>query len=660
MNDFNILIAGTSNSYLEISKKMLKFHYDRCTVDFAHSGRECVEKVLSNRYDLVLFDYDLGDQQGDEVAKTIRDRDPKVPLVLLVEEGEEAKAGQALEKGASDYIVKVRGYLTALPFTVRNILEREGTMRTKRDIPARATVRRRSEEGLLILDRKGRILSASRDMEHITHYTEDELLELNLVDLLPKEAEKAFYDWLNLINNNGQSVPPFKAQVLDKTGERVALDIELTAIKDENEQILSYRGTVRRSERASSVARPERGIDQLNMVAQVSRLITTSYEEPLSVLLERLVETACQVFSFQRGTLALLDKRRKMFVKQATVGYSADSKTPKTLEVPQEVVDRIFEGRFRVKALYYGQPQRSSGTFLNAAAPERRTQERRPPNQWHVRDLVLVNLANRNSETFGYLCLDNPVGEQMPTRDTFHNLELFGQLAAMAIENFYQFSTLERRTRRLKQVLVTSNIFKLYLSLSDLLKEVVWSIKFSLDFNLVALGLISKKSGRLEMKAVACDDKIKTKQLLEHAVPLEALSGLLRSRYRFGKSYLVLGEEDALRPIKYIYYGAQADGSRNGNWPPWGMLLVPIKSRDGKIIGMVMADDPANNKLPNKELTHVLEIMANQVGVAIDNRIMYVQAKKRPPERDGKTSSEFTLDSDSHSGFRRLVHRLFL
>ncbi|MFQ6112514.1 MAG: response regulator [bacterium] len=664
MSNFSVLIAGTSSSYLEISKKMLKFHYDDCEVDFAVSGQECIQKAFTNQYDLVLFDYDLGDKNGLEVIESIRAKDVQVPLIMLIEEGEKSKALQAMDKGASDYILKVRGYLTALPFTVRNILERKQLIKneSKKILPLEPDKKEKTEDGHFLLDRRGRFLSANQNMELMTGYSEDELLELTLVDLLPKEKERQFYDWLHLINLDGGSASPFRTEIYAKTGNKIYLKIELSAIKDNNQQVVSYRG---KAENISPEIVPHTRsgvrINQVDMINEMSQLIIACYYEPLNVLLERIAEIVCQIFHFKRSTVALLDKRKNAFVKQAMVGYmSLPVVDNRTIEVPREVIERIFAHRFRVKVIYYNQDHRHTSTYLSSRLPERRTQKRRPPSQWHKRDLILVNLMNRNGQTFGYISLDEPSEETIPTRDIFHNLELFGQLASFAIENYYQFSALEKRSRRLKQILVTSNIFKLYLSLNELLKEVVWSIKFSLDFNVVALGLISKRSGNLELKAVACDDKIKLNHLLELNFPLKPLAQLFRDEYNRGKSYFIYREETIFRSFKHIYYGSSLTDAMNGTWPIWGMLLVPIKSKEGKVIGILMVDDPENAKMPTDEVIRTLEILANQVAIAIDNRIMYVQAKKRIQELENNGAS-VTNDSPDYStpGIRKLVDRIF-
>ncbi len=641
MTELAVLIAGTSSSYLEISRKMLRFHYDQCEVDFAHSGKECIDKATSKEYTLILFDYELGDMTGLEVIDGLKSQDVDSALIMLIEEGDEIKAVQALEKGATDYILKARGYLTALPFTLRSILQKAVAESAEAEQEENGQQTRKSE-GYFILDRGGRILSANQDIQRITQFSEDELLELTITDLLPDDKEKPFFDWLNAVAKNGQSEKPLRTEVLNRRGERISLEMILTAIKDEHQNVLSYRGRIAREDGDLAVVPHANSvIDQLSMVNQICQIITCGYNEPLHVFLERLAESVCQVFRFQRSTIALLDRRRKVFVKQAMVGYSSfPVSNDRGIEVPQEVITRVFGERFRVKVLYYNQDHRDTARYLNSKFPERRTQKRRPPTQWHHRDLVLVNLMNRDNQTFGYVSLDRPVSGFIPKREVFHNLELYGQLVSFAIENYYQFSTLEQRSRRLKQVLVTSNIFKLHLSLSELLKEVVWSIRFSLNFNLVTLGLISKRTGKLELKAVACEDKVKRTQLAGSRFPLKPLSELMRGEYNYGKSYFVMREEEVLKDFKSIYYGPQISGKLNGRWPKWALLLVPIKSREGKIIGALMADDPANGSLPSRDVINTLEIMANQVAVAIDNRILYVQTKQQLHEQQAKANEE--------------------
>ena len=118
-------------------------------------------------------------------------------------------------------------------------------------------------------------------------------------------------------------------------------------------------------------------------------------------------------------------------------------------------------------------------------------------------------------------------------------------------------------------------------------------------------------------------------------------------------------EEEILYSLKKIYYGDEFHISQNGGWPTCGILLVPVKSRSNKIIGLLMVDDPVNKKLPTKDVIKTLEILANQIAVAIDNRVLYVQMKEknRRTYKNGQQKKE--KSADETSGIKGFVDRIF-
>jgi PAS domain S-box-containing protein len=660
VRNINFLLAGHSTSYLEISKRMLVFHFDGSVVHFAHSGPECVEKAGDMTYDLILLDSGLLESE-DVLSAVVRNAGESI-IVVLLEEEQASSLETFISLGAKDVILKTRGYLTSLPFTVRHLLEKYDLLKRSRlDLKIRNGARK-SMQGYFILDRKGRILSTNDALERVTEYSKEELLELSFVDLLPRDKERSFN---TLLAENTGRQQPLRTEIFGKKGNKVEMDLSLKPIRDENQNVLSYRGELNyRPKNGRSNEAASQGIDQLAMSKLISDLITSSRDEPLGLFLERIAQAVCEFFHFQRATIALLDKRRRVFIKQAMVGYGKSIQLDRrNLEVPEEVIDRVFGDRFRVKVIYYNQDHRNVEHYLNSKFPERRSQVRRPQEEWHARDLVLLNLVDKGEHTFGYISLDQPEQGFVPKRDTFHNLEIFGQLTSLAIENYHQFSEVEKRHRRLKQILITSNIYKLYLSLTDLLKEMVWAVKFSLDFNLVMLGLISRKSGKLEIKAVACDNKVKAEQIRTLTFELPELGTLMKPENRSGKAYWIQQETPTLTKLKSIYRGSNLANSSQRQWPDGETtLLVPIKARNGSIIGAILVDDPVNGKMPGGEVVNMLEIMANQVAVAIDNRILYVQQKNRVTTVDGATaqpSDANHVTGRKSSNFRRFVDRFF-
>lgn len=630
----------------------------------AERARLEAARLEAEREEAARLQAKLEEEARIEAARLQREREEAARLQA---EREEAARLQAEQEAA------------ARAETERQAAEREASRRVNAapgagagpEAEPAAVTTAAADEGFFICDRRGRFLSANKNLQAMLNYSEDEILELSLADLLSKEEEQTLFEGV-FTSKAEQERFPITLHFIDKLGERHPVQLKIRMLRDESQEkrIIGFRGSVTAlvQERLEPQP-PVAGIDQGLMVRHLLDLVQMSYTEPLNVLLKRTGEIVCQIFGFQRATVALLDRRKKAYIKQAMIGYgeTAVPAENRPAEVPQEVIDRLFADRLAVKVIYYSQESISGGSLLAAQTSTLQTMLLPLETQWHPRDLVLMRLSDHRGSQFGYISVDEPLADLTPTRTTFYNLELFSQLIAMVIENYYRFSTIDKRNRRLKQILINSNIFKLYLSLNELLKEVVWAVKFSLEFNLVSLILISKKSGLLETKAVACDDRIKLGQINELTYDLKDFSALLREEFRRGKSYLISNEEKVLQHFKQIYYGSPSNGHYIDGWPRYALLLVPIKSREGKIIGFILADDPADGKLPTTDCVHILEILANQVAIAIDNRMLYVQAKDKAPlaaaesepepEAEPEVPAQEEYPDENSSGLRKLVDR---
>jgi diguanylate cyclase (GGDEF)-like protein/PAS domain S-box-containing protein len=87
------------------------------------------EKCLSERaFDIILLDLGLPDAHGLIAVRRARAAAPRVPLVVLTGLDDESLAGQALQEGAQDYLIKgqieARGLLRSLRYAIeRQVME---------------------------------------------------------------------------------------------------------------------------------------------------------------------------------------------------------------------------------------------------------------------------------------------------------------------------------------------------------------------------------------------------------------------------------------------------------------------------------------------------------------------------------------------------------
>ncbi len=79
-------------------------------------GEEAIESYIRNRPDFICLDIMLGELNGYDVCRRIREIEPQAPILFISAKSDEVDRVIALELGGDDYIVK--------PFGVRELISR--------------------------------------------------------------------------------------------------------------------------------------------------------------------------------------------------------------------------------------------------------------------------------------------------------------------------------------------------------------------------------------------------------------------------------------------------------------------------------------------------------------------------------------------------------
>ncbi|EJO5347364.1 response regulator transcription factor [Clostridium botulinum] len=93
----------------------LELQYEGYETDKVYDGREGLDKVLNEKYDLILLDVMLPKLNGMEVCRRIR-QTSDIPIIMLTAKDETTDIVMGLDTGADDYITK--------PFAIEELLAR--------------------------------------------------------------------------------------------------------------------------------------------------------------------------------------------------------------------------------------------------------------------------------------------------------------------------------------------------------------------------------------------------------------------------------------------------------------------------------------------------------------------------------------------------------
>ena len=124
------------------------------------------------------------------------------------------------------------------------------------------------------------------------------------------------------------------------------------------------------------------------------------------------------------------------------------------------------------------------------------------PGAWHPDDMFMAPLRARPGELSGMLAVDEPQDGRAPSQASAETLEIFANMAALAIEDAARYEreqaqtrALTRRNAELAAVLHVGNTLRSGLPLQDVLQQVAEGVTTSLGFRAAIVSLVDEEGG---------------------------------------------------------------------------------------------------------------------------------------------------------------------
>lgn len=99
-----ILLAEDESKLAQVIKDELT--RNNFKVDIASNGNEATTLFVQNSYSLIILDINLPFKNGIQICKEIREKNKKIPILILTAIGQIQDKVIAFEAGADDYLVK--------------------------------------------------------------------------------------------------------------------------------------------------------------------------------------------------------------------------------------------------------------------------------------------------------------------------------------------------------------------------------------------------------------------------------------------------------------------------------------------------------------------------------------------------------------------------
>lgn len=166
---YKILLADDEKELSRAVATILR--YSNYEVDTVYNGKEAIEKVNENVYDVIILDIMMPIIDGLQALKEIRKNNIKTPIILLTAKSQVDDKVEGLDLGANDYLTK--------PFDKKELLAR-----------IRVLIREKEENeekykiGNIIFDKETSEISTSKASLHLNNK------ECEIMEFLVKNQER--------------------------------------------------------------------------------------------------------------------------------------------------------------------------------------------------------------------------------------------------------------------------------------------------------------------------------------------------------------------------------------------------------------------------------------------------------------------------------------
>jgi len=246
MENLTILVVDDEPRNIQVVSNVLK-EVTTCRILYAMDGMQALERVETNRVDLILLDMMMPVMDGLQTCRKLHEdsRYSDIPVIFLTAKNDEESLVAGFEAGAVDYISK--------PFLRRELIARVNTQLTLRQAQQRLNEELSENKELLKqyreivdlssivtkTDLSGRITYTNDKFCEISGYTREELIGKAHKIVRHPDVDKAVYKemWERIQNKQ-----PWQGVIKNRTknGGEYIVDSVISPILDSSGNITEY------------------------------------------------------------------------------------------------------------------------------------------------------------------------------------------------------------------------------------------------------------------------------------------------------------------------------------------------------------------------------------------------------------------------------------
>ena len=342
----------------------------------------------------------------------------------------------------------------------------------------------------------------------------------------------------------------------------------------------------------------------------------------LEAVLARVGQALLDDLGYNEAAIYLTDEQHETLVTRCSLGGSDELNAVYLAQpIPRRVMDGFLRDEFRIGNSFFRSQTRAPNTLEEERYMPSTSLGPRSSDEWQSGDTLLVPILTRDNRLLGIIDAYDPRDRRAPTPDSVRVLELFANLAAVAIENALQYEALESQGERLaREIRAHENLLAVSESmLTTLDQQVVFNavddqLRLLIDYDTLCIDRVDWQTRTLRPMYVR--DETYGDAILDMAVAVgEGLCGWVAEH---NEAILV---NDVLTDERGTHIpGTTAD-------EPQASIVVPLTVQ-ARVLGVLTIDRLGGRHFSEEDFD-LVKVFASQAAIAIQNADLYEEIQRR-------------------------------
>ena len=273
-----LIIDDDEDDFFITSEYLKAIQEYKLQIDWTYKFNDAIEQLQKRAYDIYLVDYRLGAKTGLDFLKEAVRVGAEEPIVLLTGKGNKSVDIEAMQMGATDYLIKTELTTEKLERCIRYSLERTAYLKALRANESKyRSMFELSKDAVFIADKKLNFKDCNPAASNLLKYEKEELTKLSIYDLIEDEQDKKLLQ--NFMETEGQATD-LEIELVTKDGEKKTCIFSTTETADGDgtylQGLLHDITNLRRAEKANLM------VEKLGATGRLVRTLAHEVRNPLN------------------------------------------------------------------------------------------------------------------------------------------------------------------------------------------------------------------------------------------------------------------------------------------------------------------------------------------------------------------------------------------